>query len=464
MSCDCNTPTSGGQLPANPSAYLTNPVTAPAESCYTPPENPCAVPVSRRRYLVDYIPGWLQKLTGAAKGKMLIGVGDTLHFFKGDNPGPLYFDGHDVSVGEQSTLTTKANEGAIVERGFLTLAKKVRRGKVLPNGSVADVDYFEYGVQAVREVSSGELLGLTIDPASGAVRKDVIQPTERNLITKGFPEGMRRLGFIDTLIDGACGKVPAKEFLSYRGGVYGDDEILADHEKGGLPAILIPRNEGSQKTHVLGTQKYVPVEGVTAESLEAGEYRIPVIKPVYGDAGCPDKITAYITEYIPFPAILTSDYGSDYGTAYETLLDDPVSVYSTSKTSGAVLILDETILPPELVPEDADYLIYSIYAKANATAGSGTRTTTVNFTFFDSADSSADQFVRIANTASTSSSLSGILGQEVKAFTFTAKNRTGGCKLTGNLSTISAGSGGSNLAELKIFLVGYGKSGIEPTT
>lgn len=308
MSCDCNTPTSGGQLPANPSAYLTNPVTAPVESCYTPPENPCAVPVSRRRYLVDYIPGWLQKLTGAAKGKMLIGVGDTLHFFKGDNPGPLYFDGHDVSVGEQSTLTTKANEGAIIERGFLTLAKKVRRGKVLPNGSVADVDYFEHGVQAVREVSSGELLGLTTDPASGAVRQDVIQPTERNLITKGFPEGMRRLGFIDTLIDGACGKVPAKEFLSYRGGVYGDDEILADHEKGGLPAILIPRNEGSQKTHVLGTQKYVPVEGVTVESLEAGEYRIPVIKPVYGDAGCPDKITAYITEYIPFPTILTSDY------------------------------------------------------------------------------------------------------------------------------------------------------------
>lgn len=309
MACDCNTPTSsGGNTAPTERAYLTNPVTAPAESCYTPPENPCAVPVSRRRYLVDFIPGWLHRLTGAAKGKMLVAVGDTLHFFKGDQPGPLYFDGHDVSVGEQSTLTTKADDAAIVEKGFLTLAKKVRRGKVLPNGSVVDVDYFEHGVQSVREISSGEMVGLTSDPASGSVRLDVIEPTQRDLVKKGIPANMRRLGFVETLIDGACGKIPAKEFLSYRGGVYGEDEILADYEKGGLPAILIPRNDGGQKTHVLGTQKFKPVEGVTAESLEDAGYRIPVIKPVYGDAGCPEKVTGYITEYIPFPAILTSDY------------------------------------------------------------------------------------------------------------------------------------------------------------
>lgn len=267
MSCDCNTPTSsGGNTASTDRAYLTNPVTAPAESCYTPPENPCAVPVSRRRYLVDFIPGWLQKLTGAAKGKMLIGVGDTLHFFKGDNPGPLYFDGQDVSVGEQSTLTTKANEGSVIERGFLTLAKKVRRGKVLPNGSVADVDYFEHGVQAVREVSSGELVGLTTDPASGAVRQDVIQPTERNLITKGLPDGFRRLGYVNTLIDGACGKVPAKEFLGYQGAVFAESELNIN-KAGGSPAVLNPVTISGLTYYILGT----PKDGILSGGFSASE-------------------------------------------------------------------------------------------------------------------------------------------------------------------------------------------------
>ena len=266
MACDCNTTTSGGQLPANPSAYLTNPVTAPAESCYTPPENPCAVPVSRRRYLVDFIPGWLHRLTGKNKGKMLIGVGDTLHFFKGDNPGPLYFDGHDVAVGEQPTITTKANEASIIERGFLTLARKILRPKVLPNGSIVNVEHFEHGVQAVREVSAAELLGLTTDPASGAVRQDVIQPTERNLVTKGLPVGMRRLGYVDTLIDGACGKIPAKEFLSYRGAVFAEDELNIN-KAGGGPAVLNPVTVGGETYYVLGT----PKDGVLSGGFSASE-------------------------------------------------------------------------------------------------------------------------------------------------------------------------------------------------
>lgn len=279
MACNtCNTPaSSGGNLPATTKAYLTDPATAPGDSCGGTPLAPCEVPQSRRRYLQDYIPGWLLKLTGAPKGKMLIGVGSVLHYFKGENPGPLYFDGEDVTVGEQPTLTASAKESSVLERGFLTLARKVKRPKVLPNGSVAELEFYEHGVQQLREIGFGEMLGLTVDHASGQVRCDVIQPEVIDLVKRGRPDGFRRFGFATHEVDGGCGKVDVRKFYDYQGEVYSAEEIPVAN--GGIAAVFVPvKSPSGEDTLVLskgnggfvwGTSEKTTEEEVEAEYVES---------------------------------------------------------------------------------------------------------------------------------------------------------------------------------------------------
>jgi hypothetical protein len=361
MPCNtCDTPaSSGGNLPAKSSAYLTDPVTAPADSCGAAPADPCAIPVSRRRYLQDYIPGWLSKLTGAAKGKMLIGVGDVLHFFKGDNPGPLYFDGQDVTVAEQPTLTAAATAESVHERGFLTLARKVKRPKVMPNGTVVEKEYYEHGVQALREIGFGEMIGLTADGASGQVRIDVIAPEKRDIIKKGLPDGMRRFGWVPEMVDNGCGLAEVKKFIDYNGAVYADSEVIEDVTESFPPALVLKRDIDGNYSYALGTQAFVETEGITAEmaDVEGADYRVPVLLPVYGDAACPGKITGYKHFHIEFPPLLYSDGGYESHFFTETWLFEKYVTASLAEVT-------EQISVAGLVPEGARYAY--IYAEVLA--------------------------------------------------------------------------------------------------
>lgn len=459
MSCPCNTPTSsGGNLPASSGAFLTNPVTAPSESCYTPPENLCAPRISRLRQIVDFLPGWLQKLTPASMGKLLIGVGSTLHYFWSPNKGPLYFDGENITIGAEGTLTAAAKAESVHEYGHLALAKKVSKPQILPNGQAANVDFYEFGVQAVGEIGVGHMLGLTKDNLSGSVRVDVIAPEDLNLIAKGLPDGFRRFGVAETMIDGGCGTVAASKFYNYRGAVYGEDEILKERESG-LPAVLVPVKKASgSMTYVLGTDTFTESEGVTETEFEDLELRIPVVEPIYGDSGCPGLLTGVRRFHIPFPRFMTN--GASLSN--EILLEDPLEVFSATKSTGTVQILDEVILPHEDVPESADYLIYSIYARAIATAGSGTRITTVSFNLSEAESGEDVKFIRSSDTVKAVSELTGIAETDLTVATVKVKIRAGGCRLFGSIATIAAGSGGSNLANLYVHLVGYGQTGGDP--
>ncbi len=269
MACNtCNTPaSSGGNLPAPKKAYLTDPATSPAERCGSAPVDPCSPQTSKRRYLSDYIPGWLQRLTPAPMGRLLIGVGSVLHYFKGRNAGPLFFDGENVTVGAQPTLTAAANPESVHERGHLTLAKKVRRPQVMPDGTVADLDFYEFGVQALGEIERGHLAGLTIDRTSGQARIDAVRPVEVDMVKRGMPCKFRRLGYATEEIDGGCGKVDVERFYSYRGAVYGDDEIAKD-QIGGIPAVLIPVQSECGDVHY---RIATPKDGVVPGGFAVGE-------------------------------------------------------------------------------------------------------------------------------------------------------------------------------------------------
>lgn len=240
MSCNtCNTPaSSGGNLPAKSSAYLTDPLTATPDTCSQATANPCSLEVSRRRGLADFIPGWLQKVTAATSGKLLVARGNVLHYFKGSNPGPLYFDGEEVTVAEQATLVTAAVQGSILERGWNVIARKVKRPKVMPNGSVVDREFFDFGVQALRNETTGELPVLVIDPTSGMSRIDVAEFTEHNLVKKGFPLGLKRIGFQAEQVDGGCGKVERKKFLALSGAAWKEDELVSGGLVGKVPYLI----------------------------------------------------------------------------------------------------------------------------------------------------------------------------------------------------------------------------------
>lgn len=247
-------------------------------------------------------------------GRLLVAVGDALHWFRPNNPGPLHFDGENVTVGWQPTLTAKANDASLVEYGHLTLAKKVSKPEILPNGTAANIEYFEHGVQSVREIGFGEMLGLTSDPANGSVRVDVIQPESRDLIKKGLPAGFRRFGYVESPVQSTCGQQLVKKFIDYRGAVFGNDELLIERDTT-LPAIFIPskRPDGGYD-YALGTKKLsVEPRVITEEEFEDGEYLIPVILPVYGDPDCPTKVTGLNETYLAFPEILVDGYEAPKG-------------------------------------------------------------------------------------------------------------------------------------------------------
>ena len=375
MSCNtCNTTATGsGELPAPSRAYLTNPVSAAAEPCGTPPETPCAVPVSRLRRLVDFMPGWLQKLTGATKGKLLIGVGDVLHFFQGQNKGFLYFDGQDVSVGDSPTIPTLANSEAVIERGFLTLAKKVQRPKVLPNGSIAMVDYFEHGVQELREIGFGEMLGLTVDPASGFVRADVIEPEVWDLTKKGVPDGLKRLAYVETLAEGPCGQVSSKRFMAVSGAVFAPGEIQAEVDSA-LPVGLVPIGKKScgEWTYGLATVKPELADGIDGGQVGSGDYFIPVLKPIYGDSACEGKVTGFETVYVKTPPTFASDYQPIVAPDQddEDFNGVPSALIKTVLGDGATTTLTDTIDLSELmvIPEGAYAVQLSIQTRIIAPA------------------------------------------------------------------------------------------------
>lgn len=360
MPCDaCNTPTTPA-IAAESRAYLTDPVSAPAQSCYTPPENPCSPPVSRLRNLGKYVPGWVQKLTPAAMGRLVIAVGDALHYFRPNNAGPLYFDGENVTVGAQSKLTAKATDASLVEYGHLTLAQKVSKPEVLPNGTAANLEYFEHGVQAVREIGFGEMLGLTADPANGSVRLDVIAPEEIDLIKKGRPSGFRRFGFTETQVEGGCGLQRVKKFYDYQGAVFGSDEILTDRNNG-LPAVLVAtkKNACGDWDFALATQEFNEVTGISGDEAEETNFRLPVIEPVYGDSACEGAITGFKTRHIEFPSILLSDGG------YESVAPSSSWIFEADATTT---LAEETatIDVSGYVPTDARYAY--IFAEVAATA------------------------------------------------------------------------------------------------
>ncbi len=370
MPCDaCNTPTTPA-IAAPRSAVLTNPVTAPAQSCYTPPENPCSPPVSRLRNLGKYVPGWVQKLTPAAMGRLVIAVGDALHWFRPNNPGPLYFDGENVTVGGQPTLTAKATEDSLVEFGHLTLAKKVSRAQILPDGSPATLEFFEHGVQAVREIGVGEMMGLTTDPASGSVRMDVIQPEARDLIKKGLPAGFRRFGFVETQVEGVCGLQQVKKFYDYQGAVFDSSEILLDRDRG-LPAVLLPTKTANGYTYAIGSEKYIESEGITQEQFDEGGLRIPVVTPIYGDSECPEKVTGFTTKYISFPEYLVLGKASRASRAWLDaeikLLDVLIEGGTVSRSSAPTEV--EIDIASYGIPEAAKSLTIRMLAWVRGQAG-----------------------------------------------------------------------------------------------
>lgn len=372
----CNTPaSSGGNLPAQPSAYLTNPLTATPDTCSQAVANPCSVPVSSRSYLVDYIPGWLQKVTAAASGKLLIARGSVLHFFKGANPGPLYFDGEEVTVAEQPTLPLAATEQSILERGWNVIARKVKRPKVMPNGTVVEKEFFDIGVQALREETTGELPVLVIDPTSGMSRVDVADVTEHNLVKDGIPTGLQVLGYQTERVDGGCGQIDRKKFLALSGAIWQEDEILRN-QPNGLPAILVPRDgDCNGSNYVLGTQQYVEnEEGLSIEDENKDAYRLPIALPIYGNADCPTQITGVRVVNVPVPDHLFSDFVEDEREG------EIAAVTLASLTGAGTNSLEENYQITgedgvEGIPDDAKFVKVRIYASCG-TRVSGTPSAT----------------------------------------------------------------------------------------
>lgn len=259
MACNtCNSPTSsGGNLPAKKKAYLTDPVSAKPSCGCGPQANPCKPYKSVVKWLQNFIPGWLQKVTPAPSGKMLIARGDVLHKFEGYNPGPLYYDGDNVTVAAQPTLTTKAAPESVIERGHLTIAKKVSRAQVAPDGTPFIGEFYEHGVQAIGEEDEGLLPVLTIDNLSGEARFDALKPQEWDATKKGLPCNARRLVFAEEDRDGGCGTVKRHVFYGMRGAVFGDDEIPKD-QAGGVPVVLVPVNKKCGDCEVVEWRLSIP--------------------------------------------------------------------------------------------------------------------------------------------------------------------------------------------------------------
>lgn len=304
-------------------------------------------------------------------GRLLIAVGDALHWFRPNNPGPLYFDGENVTVGGQPTLTAKATDASLVEYGHLTLAKKVSKPEILPNGTAANIEYFEHGVQSVREIGFGEMLGLTSDPANGSVRVDVIQPESRDFIKKGLPAGFRRFGYVESPVQSTCGQQLVKQFIDYQGAVFDGSEILLDRERG-LPAILVPVKTSTGYTYTIGSEKYIESEGVTQEEFDEGGVRIPVVTPIYGDSECPDKVTGFTTKYITFPEYLV--LGRESGEASRTWLESEIKLLDVFVDGGTV---SRSSAPTEVeidietygIPENAKSLTIRMLAWVRGQAG-----------------------------------------------------------------------------------------------
>jgi hypothetical protein len=325
---------------------------------------------------VDFIPGWIPKLRPIRLGKLLVSAGDVLGHFWSPNKGPLYFDGENITVDSEATLTSAVKPESVHEHGHLVLAKKVSQVKILPNGDPASLEMFEFGVQAVREIEAGQLLGLTKDNLSGAVRIDAISPKDQNLIIGGFPKGLRRLGFVETLVDGGCGKVPAKQFIDYQGAVFNEDEILLDKETG-LPSILIPIKQASgEMTYTLGSKKIGVEQPVTQEQFEDLDLRIPVVEPIYGDAACPTKLTGLREFFIEFPQLLVDGYEAPEDPKGQDII--PVRLHELTGTNTASY--DQTLNIRTLASLPAEARIVKLCLKASCgslVTGNPAATTTV---------------------------------------------------------------------------------------
>lgn len=298
-------------------------------------------------------------------GRLLIAVGDALHWFRPNNPGPLYFDGENVTVGEQPTLTAKATDASLVEYGHLTLAKKVSKPEILPNGAAANIEYFEHGVQSVREIGFGEMLGLTSDPANGSVRVDVIQPESRDLIKKGLPQGLRRLGYVESPVQSTCGQQLVKGFIDYQGAVFDESEILVDRETGLNPVLVVVKRPHGY-TYAIGTEKFVDSEGIPYDQALEEDAKIVVLTPIYGDDECPTKVTGYRRIHVPMPKALASD-----GRKGEWVAITPLSVatFTGSSPSDPEELTHITCAEETDVPEGAYAVTLMVKSFADVSTG-----------------------------------------------------------------------------------------------
>lgn len=212
-----------------------------AYSCPSPAGlESCAPALSKSSFVQKYAPGWVLNLTGAAKGKMLIAVGKYLHYFRPDNPGVVYYDGENITTDVPASITTRAGSEDFIENGFLTLARKTKQAKI-QDGAIVEEEIFEHGAQQVREVGVGEMMGLTRDCVTGAVRVDVIQPEVVDLVKKGWKSGLRRVGFRTKEITNGCIKVDGKEWFAYNGAMFEESEFAKTSGGVGVAVRAIER-------------------------------------------------------------------------------------------------------------------------------------------------------------------------------------------------------------------------------
>lgn len=399
-------PSSNAYLKTNSSVTMTSAVKTVKE--YTPDcsgttaytcgqhpgttEAPCVPALSTSSYSVPFIPGWVLKLTGAAKGKLLIAVDKALHFFKGAHSGPLYYEDGNVTVDHPQELTHKGGDGAFIENGLIPLARKDKEF-VEEGGTIVEKEVYRHGVQQLREVAVGEMAGFTQDCFNDTVRHDVIQPNEHDMIKQGWITGFRRLGYRIKEIQNGCAVQKVKEWFHYNGAVFGPGEVK-EASTLGLPAHLIPVETGEGVSYVLSTPKFVDSDGVP--STDASGYRIPVLKPVYGDKTCPSKLTGFITEYLTFPTILASD---NAGKAISFHVPETSGAFEVEAGSGQEIDLTDYVA----VPENASAVQLMISITPNGSANTGVTVRHANgTTAFSCNNPTFDQYKQNCGIASIS--------------------------------------------------------------
>lgn len=323
MSCNtCNQPVLGNRsLPGNHSAYIGSTTESPDANglCDYIPSTGDPVPVSAfsvaatkqtayysglpgggcstavtahsspftsaRRWAQKYVPGWIQKLTSSARGKLLVANGQSLHSFAPENKGHVYYDGCNISTDPAPLLTHAGGDGAIIEDGFLPLAFADSQYRTDAHGETVKEEVYRHGIQQVRQSGVGELLGLQIDCSKGTVRQDVIEPEAHNLVTKGWIDGFTRLGYRTTQITNGCKVSNVKEWFSVTGAAFGPGEVIEDTTSSSFEAALIPVSQGkSGNSHVLVWRSIDEKKKITEE--EADSYRLMIAKPTgEGESG-----------------------------------------------------------------------------------------------------------------------------------------------------------------------------------